>query len=387
MAALGQLGRTGARVTRRIPALEGLRGIAAAIVVVRHTTNAMAMPEATRRSLLEGPLAPLLDAQAAVALFFVLSGFVLAGSLERGAGRVALAQFWVKRIFRIHPPYAAALVATWLASFAYLVPDAAAPFTNWLRSLTGVHLSPGALAQALLYPGPAAHQLEVGWTLGIEMTWSLLLPAVYWIARATHWSVALGVAAAPLGLSQAPLFTLYGAHFALGIALYLERERLAAWLGRLPAVVTSLLFLLALASYSAPLLLAWHRPAAGILMPGVNDPASIAIRLPGTALLIVLALALPWWRGLLETRPVLFLGRISYSLYLLHMAVLLLVTRWLAPTGPSASVALLLSVLGGSIALAAIFHRGVERPAIALGNRCCEALASRFGAAALRTRD
>ena len=60
--------------------MEGLRGVAATIVVVRHTTNAIAMPEGTRRALLEGPWAPLLDAQGAVALFFVLSGFVLAGS-------------------------------------------------------------------------------------------------------------------------------------------------------------------------------------------------------------------------------------------------------------------------------------------------------------------
>ena len=37
----------------RIGALEGLRGAAAAIVVVRHTTNAIAMPEAVRRMLLE----------------------------------------------------------------------------------------------------------------------------------------------------------------------------------------------------------------------------------------------------------------------------------------------------------------------------------------------
>ena len=79
---------------RRIGALEGLRGAAAAIVVVRHTTNAIAMPEATRRTLLEGPWAPLLDAQAAVALFFVLSGFVLAGSLARDTGTGGTLQFW-----------------------------------------------------------------------------------------------------------------------------------------------------------------------------------------------------------------------------------------------------------------------------------------------------
>lgn len=359
----------------RIGALEGLRGAAAAIVVVRHTTNAIAMPEAARRTLLEGPWAPLFDAQAAVALFFVLSGFVLAGSLARDTSAGGTLQFWIKRVWRIHPPYAAALVATWLASFAYLVPEAGEPFTKWLRALARVHLDPGALGAALLYPGPAANQLTVGWTLGIEMTWSLLLPLLFWLARAAHWGVALGVAAAPLGMSGMPLFTLYATHFALGIALFLERERIAGWLGALPGTAALALAAAALASYSAPLLLGWHTPRAGILMPGVSDPASIAARLPGVALVVALALARPGWRRVLESRPLLFLGRISYSLYLLHMAVLLLATRWFAPATPLAALGLVAAVLAASIALSALFHPAVERPSIAAGNRLCGAAA------------
>ena len=216
-------------MNRRIPALEGLRGLAAAIVVVRHTTNAIALPDGARRALLEGPWAPLLDAQAAVALFFVLSGFVLAGSLERGVTRSDTLQFWVKRIFRIHPPYVAALILTWLVSFHYVVPEASAPFTDWLRSRASVHLTPGALGAALFYPGAADHQLDVGWTLGIEMTWSLLLPLVFWLARATHWSVALGLAAVPLGISGMPLFSLYAAHFDCVLNSAAHAEVTAAW--------------------------------------------------------------------------------------------------------------------------------------------------------------
>ncbi len=361
--------------------------MAAAIVVVRHTTNAIALPDGARRALLEGPWAPLLDAQAAVALFFVLSGFVLAGSLERGLTRSDTLQFWVKRIFRIHPPYVAALIVTWLVSFHYVVPEASAPFTDWLRSRASVHLAPGALAAALFYPGSADQQLDVGWTLGIEMTWSLLLPLVFWLARATHWSVALGLAAAPLGISGTPLFGLYAAHFALGVALFLERERVAGWLARLPQIASTALWLAALASYSAPLLLGWHVPRADILMPSVGDPASIAVRLPGTALLIALALALPWWRAALESRPLLFLGRISYSLYLLHMGVLLLATRVLAPATTSSGLALIAFVLLVSIALSVLFHRVAERSSIAAGNRACVTLAARLHSVALRSRD
>ena len=70
----------------RIAALEGLRGLAGVVVVARHSLNAVQMPLPLRRALLEGPLAPLLNAQGAVQLFFVLSGYVLARSLSRHSG-------------------------------------------------------------------------------------------------------------------------------------------------------------------------------------------------------------------------------------------------------------------------------------------------------------
>lgn len=370
--------------SHRIRALEGLRGLAAAIVVVRHTTNAIPMPEETRRRLLEGPWAPLLDAQAAVALFFVLSGFVLAGSLARGNSFVDQLQFWVKRIFRIHPPYVAALLATWLASFAYAVP--AAKFaTGWLRLLAGIQLDAEGLLASLAYPGAAGGQLVVGWTLGIEMTWSLLLPVLFWLALRTHWALPLALAALPLAFGGVPLFALYGAHFALGLALFRERARVEAALSRLPVAATAALFVAALLSYSGPQLLGWHVPGLGILTTEVGHRASIALRLPGTALLIALALAVPWWRAALELRPMLFLGRISYSLYLLHMGVLILATRWIVPSNAGRSALLVVVVLGASIAVSAAFYRAVERPAIRLGNRVCKALAGRRGREALES--
>ena len=353
--------------------------------MVRHTTNAIAMPEETRRALVEGPWAPLLDAQGAVAVFFVLSGFVLAGSLARGMGRLALVQFWVKRVFRIQPPYMAALVVTWLASFAVLVPDGAAPFTNWLRWLASIHLAPGTLASHLVYPSSADGQLVVGWTLGVEMTWSLLLPLLVLVARKTHWAVALGLAAAPLGLMGMPLWLHYGVDFGLGIALWSERERIREGLAGLPSAVRVGLFVPALAMLCGPTWLGWHVPSRGILEPSVLDASAIALRAPGAALLIALTLGVSGWQKLLETRPALFLGRISYSLYLLHIGILLLCAQWLEPASATAGVALVGTVLALSIAASAGFHRLVERPSISLGNRICDVLATRTGGPSLRS--
>ncbi len=52
----------------------------------------------------------------AVHLFFVLSGCVLALSLARDSGPGGVARYYVRRIFRIQPPYMAAVLLAWLAS-------------------------------------------------------------------------------------------------------------------------------------------------------------------------------------------------------------------------------------------------------------------------------
>jgi peptidoglycan/LPS O-acetylase OafA/YrhL len=104
----------------RIEGLDGLRGLASLVVVLRHTSNAIAMPWDLRRALIEGPLALLLNSQGAVQLFFVLSGYVLARSLERNSGWVAVVGFCAKRILRIHPPYVLTVLAYWILSFFFV---------------------------------------------------------------------------------------------------------------------------------------------------------------------------------------------------------------------------------------------------------------------------
>jgi peptidoglycan/LPS O-acetylase OafA/YrhL len=89
------------------------------VVVVRHTLNAVAMPDGSRHAILASPLGLLLSADGAVRLFFVLSGWVLAASLARGSGLAGALRFWVRRVFRIHPPYVAAVLFAWLAAFLY----------------------------------------------------------------------------------------------------------------------------------------------------------------------------------------------------------------------------------------------------------------------------
>ena len=107
----------------RVVALDGLRGIAAVIVIFGHTFNAIDLPMSVRLAIVQSPVALLLSSTGAVQLFFVLSGYVLASSLSRARGWTDVVQFLVKRVFRIHPPYVFALLFAWCASFFYVTPE------------------------------------------------------------------------------------------------------------------------------------------------------------------------------------------------------------------------------------------------------------------------
>src|SRR5262249_13165378 len=108
----------------RYDALDGLRAIAALLVVFAH---AMLLPYPS-------PAA----ARWAVDLFFVLSGFLITRILlaNRVAGEPAW-RFWVHRAARILPIYYLTVLAVWVASRDALAPWAAVYLSNYRYALTG----------------------------------------------------------------------------------------------------------------------------------------------------------------------------------------------------------------------------------------------------------
>jgi peptidoglycan/LPS O-acetylase OafA/YrhL len=351
--------------------------------MIRHSFNAVALPVGLQQAIVESPLALLLNGQGAVQLFFVLSGYVLAGSLSRNRRWIDLIQFYVKRVFRIYPPYAAALITTWCASFLYSDPSAA--ISPWLRAFAGVNLDSSRLLASFVFPGTAFGQLPIGWTLYIEMIYSLLLPALFLIARRVHWAALIVASLYCLSIESVSVVLLYALHFSLGIAAFLERDRIGRWIERISPPVAAAGAVVALLVYCAPLLLGWSTPVFGIVVSG-SDPASLVLMAAGSLGLIVSAIFVPWMRCALSTRPVLFLGRISFSLYLLHFMVLILCARSVKEPSSVGDVLLLLALVAGiSIPLSALFHHWVERTAILSGNRVCAWLAHRLQTRALQS--
>lgn len=352
----------------RVAELDALRGLAATSVVIRHVFNAVAMPLALRRALLQSPLALLLNGQGAVQMFFVLSGWVLAASLERSRERAPWLPFYLRRIFRIHPPYVFGVLLAWTASFWYPPPAIGRGLTLWFRHSSAMRLEPAALLASLSFPGHADGLLPVGWTLEIEMIFSFLLPLLVMAARPWRGAPLLLASVALLALPEQLHLLWYSFDFALGIVAYRERRALAHALAGWPAWGRVAAVALGLVLFTGPLLLGWSTPASGIVVSGFA-PREVLMMGVGAVFLVVTATSLPSLTRALAWRPLRFLGRVSYSLYLVHFTVLLLVAPLvMSASFPLRELALLAVVLGLSLVLSAASFRWVERPSIALGS-------------------
>lgn len=353
-------------------ALDGLRGVAALVVVARHSFGALPMTREARMEVLGTPLGIPLNAQGAVELFFVLSGFVLAGSISRNRSSLDLVAYYVKRWFRIHPPYLAGVLFAWCAGFFYVVPEPA-ELSSWIRKLSAVHIDAGELWRSLWFPGGAYGQLPVGWTLTVEAIFSILMPLFLVIARRTHWAVLLVLAMA-LPILVGERLLLFGIDFALGVATYLERERLRRWASRAPAWVPWCVLGVALWSW-VPGVLGWSTASDLFL-----EMRRITVMGAGSASLLVLVMTTRWPNRFFSLGPVVGLGRISYSLYLVHIPVLVLAAPLAIGIGPwPAGVTVFGVTAVVSLAISLVGYRLVERPSILLGNRLCRSLGRRLG--------
>jgi len=356
-----------------IDSLDGLRGLAATIVLIGHTNVALDKSLDVLNTIRHSPLAILINGYGAVHLFFILSGFCLASSAARCASFFDLSQFYVRRIFRIHAPYMFALLVAWFASFAYVAAPEHGGLSQWMLRFTQVHLSVSELLIFLCYPGTAGNQLPAAWSMAVEMIFSFLMPPMMWVVRRTHWAVLLIVTTYPVFVTSfKPGILRYGFYFAIGIAIFEERERLTRWFQRFSPLAALLFVLAGLAFFGAT-------TAFGLFF----KPSGPVLSAIGGTLLVCGAIFLPRMRGFLSSPVLVHHGKVSYSFYLLHLTVLIVFTRMI--TGP-ASLADALMLLALSFILttagAEIAYRVAERPSILLGNAICRRLAAWTGRSA-----
>jgi peptidoglycan/LPS O-acetylase OafA/YrhL len=327
--------------------VDGLRAIAVVAVLAFH-----AWP----------PLLP--GGFAGVDIFFVISGYLITGVIagDLAAGRFTLASFYQRRVRRIFPALAAMLVTITLAAWAVLLPD------EW-RSF-GKHLFAGAAFVSNLALAREGDYFDWGahfkpllhlWSLGVEeqfyFVWPLFVALlwkrgrrvrIFFISAALLVSFALNV----LFIARHATMTFYLPvtrlwELAIGSALSVATlnrplprraaAEVASWSGVALLVATAVAL-----RESHPF------PGAWALLPTI-----------GTALLIAAGPLATFNRHFLANRAVVFVGLISYPLYLWHWPLLSL-TRIVA--GRELTIAATSVCLIAAFALACCTYWFVERP-------------------------
>lgn len=339
----------------RYEALDSLRFLAAAVVVIAHARQLSPSigiwPDVVQR---------LLDARGAVTFFFVLSGFVLHPVWRDGAPSArGYAAFMLRRWFRVMPLYLFSLLLAWLV--ISLLPLKACP---WLMrepaSLVLAH-SPHDLRQwmaHLLMFDPALDTSFLNppiWTLVVEMKVALIFPLLSWVVRRARGVMTvvlllITTVIAPWLVTHVTHSGFAIAHFMLGAMLAERRER-----GNIPGHAW-LWLALGLMLYVSPF------PPGRLVMYHFNVVAV------GAVMVMHAVLSDRWLRAMLEMRWLVVGGQASYGLYVLHFPVLL-ATAWTAwrmqwPADVVASATMVIA-----IALAIALRSVVELPGIALGRR------------------
>lgn len=299
-----------------------------------------------------------------VDVFFVISGYLITNILARdiASGGLSIASFYNRRIRRILPAVLFVLIvclgAGWLilAPGDYDVLGHSAAYSAFGAANLYFYWNTGYFDQAAELM-PLLHL----WSLGVEeqfyVVWPLVLAAIMWVARGKAW---VTVAAILIVIAVSFAGTLLTMPVDPKGAFFLPHLRawelaVGALIAFLPAIrwriVAELMGVagLALIAYSLIML------KAGDPFPGINALAPVL----GTALLMwPRANSVTSW--ILSLPPMVFTGKISYSLYLWHWPVLVFFRFWANGELPTPLEAAILGVV--AYALAVFSWWVVERP-------------------------
>jgi peptidoglycan/LPS O-acetylase OafA/YrhL len=368
----------------KVQYLEGLRGIAAVQVVLLHFVTGF-MPHTAEHAW--PPLRILFDGHTAVYVFFLISGAVLTPSFARPG---PFAAKLCKRVVRLAIPVAAAAaVATALIAAMPHAHGTAAALTGskWLAmdssgAPTFEHLAReigldslvlGYREATLFMPlapllTPMEHSLDAPfWSLHLELYGSLL---VLCLVTLRGWSPLLhhiAIAACAIVFGSHPLFLFVLGHIVPPPPVAHQTHRLGSRGGSMQGAFFLVLALSMSATKNWPILESVRGFLAHTELASAPTLFQFQSQLAAVALFLGVRHTRFLWPAL-QSAPFRHLGRLSFSIYLLHFPILFTVICLAFTALPSVPVAFAL-FLALTLPAAIAFQRWIDAPTIALSHR------------------
>jgi len=368
---------------KRIKALDGLRGLAALVVLVHHSILASSP---TLDNLYNSPSVSQIPSKGSfnwlifytplhifwagpefVAVFFVLSGFVLALPVVK-SGRLRLASYYPSRLLRLYLPVGAALI--WAAFLHVIVSHQTIPgASSWLNAHDTSLSWHGFINSLILGPHAGNWAFNTAlWTMYWMVIFAVIFPLLCLLPL--NWrAIRLGVALASLYwlLSGTSAISLEIPPFILGTVLAFEQQAIEELAGRWQKQSFINLLTKSLLALSCVTLMTADR-----WMPYGRENLMLVVL--GACLAVIGAVVIVSWRKGLETPPMQWVGKRAFSLYLVHEPLVVALAFLIGTSLPPWLFVIVCLV--ASLGICSLFFRFIEKPSHAFarqaGIRCAD---------------
>lgn len=319
-----------------------MRGICALMVFSGHVTGAYNIPWFQAHT--HHPLHLLIDGSAAVIFFFVLSGYFY--YTPKFLTVKSYTHLIIKRVTHLLPPYWISIIAGALLCNYYLSNGISQEHnvTSWFKSFWNEPVSLQKFlveAKVVLRGGSSKEFINpASWYLNADFKMMIIIPILVWMMNKTRWWLVLPL----IILSLISTIQYWIAIFLMGATFHHYQDRVFKWIGKRHWLL-GLLMVIGVVLWDAP---TWIE--IGINIDTLRKRIEM-IQAGGVILMLMGFLSfsnLP----ILTSRPLLFMGRISYEFYIIHFIVLLGLLPYISNTWLYITVCLAVS-----LATAVLLHQ------------------------------
>ena len=372
----------------RYHTLDSLRGLACLQVIVSHCL--VAIPALSWLvyqnhsdvkhnflfNLVHSPLSFFWSDSAAVKVFFVLSGFVLSLPFFLESGKTPYyPQYFAKRIIRLYLPCLAVILISMFLKQLLYAEKSIGDFGDWVKIMWSAKLNLRQYIDLFFLKDNLNYFDRALWTLPVEIKLSLLIPAVVYISKRLNklgnvlflclyisaWHILNWRGARNFWWDFPTLY--YFSFFIIGVILCNYREPLIAWINKLSNVSYYFILVLAIILYTFAHSMWWLPNRIYSLLVSRTDYISAV-----SAILIVAFVLSERARLFLSAKFLVFLGKVSFSIYLIHIIVITSLGHLL---GAYLRVEIIVAIAFLiSFPLSFVFYTYIEVTSLKFANKC-----------------